>query len=543
MKTAWLRVPAIAIAALLAAACAAAAPTSTLAPTGTPSASATPATTSSPAASATAAASETPAATTSAEPGASSSPSATPVPTPVIVGPTNVGAGVKLIRWYCCLGAGDDPSQVEVEKQVIDTFNAAHTDIQIRGEFVLYAQAYDQLTTEIAAGDPPDLIGPVGFGGANAFACHWLDLQPLIESTGFDTSQFESSSIDYFKVGDHQEGLPFAIYPSELYYQRGAFQEIGINEPPHKYGEDYVAVGAAAQALKVADGTKVPWDKDTARTLALLLTVDENNKDATQDGFDPTKIAQYGYEPQRDDMRGLGAYWQAGLLAPDGKTAQIPEAWAAAWHWYYDGMWKDHFIVDGARYNDQVSWNPDGVPFCNGKVAMADNFIWSTYCLAGAGDNWDIAAIPGYKGQQTAAFNADTYRIWKDTKNPDAAFTVLTYLLTDAAADLTTVYGAMPAKEELRQDFFTSLESSIEDELGSKLQKPIDWQVAVDGIDHADVPNFESPLPFNKEGENTYNESVAAITTAATRWDTQSGLNMDTEITNLQNALQAIWDK
>ena len=539
MKTAWLRIPTIAMVAILAAACGGAAPTGTQTAAAT-----TPLATATSGATATSAASGTPVATASGAPGASASPSPTPIPTPVIVGPSNVGEGVTLIRWYCCLGTGDDPSQVEIEKKVIDTFNKAHKDIQIRGEFVLYDQAYTQLTTEIAAGDPPDLIGPVGFGGANAFAGHWLDLQPLIDKTGFDTTQWESTSVDYFKVGDHQEGLPFAIYPSELYYQRGAFQEIGIKEPPHKYGEDYEAVGAAAAALGVADGTKVPWDKDTARTLAMLLTVDENNKDATQEGFDPTKIAQYGYEPQRDDMRGLGAYWAAGsLAAADGHTAQIPEAWAAAWHWYYDGMWKDHFIVDGARYNDQVSWNPDGVPFCNGKVAMADNFIWATYCLAGAGDNWDIAAIPGYKGQQTAAFNADTYRIWKDTKYPDAAFTVLTYLLTDAAADLTTTYGAMPAKEDLRADFFTSLESSIEDELGSKLQKPIDWQVATDGIDHADVPNFESPLPFNKSGENTYNESVAAITTAATRWDTQTGLDMNSEITNLQSTLQAIWDK
>jgi multiple sugar transport system substrate-binding protein len=540
MKTARSRIPAMAIAAILAAACGAASPTATPAPTATQPAAATPTAT----AGASATPAGTPAETASGSPGASASPSATPVPTPVIVGPGNVGAGVKLVRWYCCLGTGDAPEQVAVETKVINAFNASHTDIQIQGEFVIYAQAFDQLSTEIAGGNPPDLIGPLGFGGANAYAGHWLDLQPLIDSTGFDTTQFESSSVDYFKVGDHQEGLPFAIYPSELYYQRGAFAEIGINEPPHKYGEDYVATGAAAQALNVADGTSVPWDKDTARTLALLLTVDSNNKDATQTGFDPTNIAQYGYEPQRDDMRGLGAYWGAGrLVAADGHTAQIPAPWAAAWHWYYDGIWKDHFIADGSHYNDQISWNPDGVPFCNGKVAMADNFIWSTYCLAGAGDNWDIAAVPGYNGTQTAAFNADTFRIWKDTKNADAAFTVLTYLLTEGAADLTTTYGGMPAREELRQDFFDSLESSIVDELGSKLQQPIDWQVVNDGINHADVPNFESPLPINKSGENTYNESVAAITTYATRWDTQGGLDMDTEIANLTRDLQAIWDK
>jgi multiple sugar transport system substrate-binding protein len=463
-------------------------------------------------------------------------PSATPVPTPVVVGPQKSGATV--IRWYCCLGAGDAPQQVAVEKQMIDQFNAAHNDIQIAGEFVIYAEAYSTLATEIAGGNPPDIIGPVGFGGANAFAGHWLDLAPYIQKYNFDTSKYESSTIDFFKVGNAQEGLPFAIYPSELYYQKGAFAEIGINEPPHKYGDQYVATGPAATALGVADGASVPWDYNTARTIGMLLTVDTNNLDATQSGFDPTKIAQYGFEPQRDDLRGLGAFWGAGrLVADDGKTAQIPPQWAAAWKWYYDGMWKDHFIMDGSHFNDQTVWNPDGVPFCDGKVAMAENFLWSTYCMSGAGDNWDIAAIPANNGTQTAAFNADTFRIWKDTKNPDAAFQVLTYLLTDAAGPLTQVYGAMPARDELRQAFFDTLSS------GFTTQKPIDWQVAIDGIDHADVPNFESPLPNNTEGDNTYNESVAAINTYATRWDTTQGLNMDDQISAMQSDLQKIWNK
>jgi multiple sugar transport system substrate-binding protein len=464
--------------------------------------------------------------------------SGTPPPTPVIVAPESVAPGVKLVRWYCCLGTGDDPTQVKVEKKVIEDFNKAHSDIQIEGEFVLYAQAYDTLATEIAGGNPPDIIGPVGFGGANAFSGHWLDLQPLIDSTGFDTSQWESSAVDYFKVGNAQEGLPFAIYPSALFYQVGAFQEIGINEPPHKYGDQYVAIGPAAAALNVSEGTAVPWDYDTARIIAMLLTVDTNNNDATQSGFDPTNIAQYGFEPQRDDLRGLGAYWGAGsLVAPDG-TAQIPPQWATAWKWYYNGMWTDHFIVDGPRFNDQVSWNPDGVPFCNGKVAMAENFLWSTYCMTSAGDNWNVAAVPAYNGTQTAAFNADTFRIWKDTANPDAAFTVLQYLLGPAAQALTTTYGAMPAKEDLRDAFFQQLEDSF-----GTLQNPTDWQVFLDGIDHADVPNFESPLPFNKSGENTYNESLSAINTYATRWDTTQGLDLDSQITQMQADLQAIWDK
>ena len=253
-------------------------------------------------------------------------------------------------------------------------------------------------------------------------------------------------------------GIPFAIYPSELYYQRGMFDEIGLTEPPHKYGEKYTVTGRCRGRVRRRRWHAGGLELRHGEHLAKLLTVDENNNDATQAGFDPTKIAQYGFEPQRDDLRGLGAFWGAGsLVAADGKTVQIPDAWAAAWKWFYNGIWTDHIIMDGSHFNDQTVWNPDGVPFCNGKIAMAENFLWSTYCLTGAGDNWDIAAIPAYNGTQTAAFNADTFRIWKDTKNPDAAFTVLTYLLGDASGELTQIYGAMPAREDGRQAFFDTL--------------------------------------------------------------------------------------
>ena len=35
-----------------------------------------------------------------------------------------------------------------------------------------------------------------------------------------------------------------------------------------------------------------------------------------------------------------------------------------------------------------------------------------------AGDDWNMAATPSYKGQTTAAFNADTFRILKYKQEP-----------------------------------------------------------------------------------------------------------------------------
>ena len=117
------------------------------------------------------------------------------------------------IRWYCCLGTGEDPAQQPTEKKVVDDFNASHPNIHLTFEVVTYDAARDTLSTQIASGNGPDIVGPVGVGGAEAFHGQWLDLAPLIEETGYDVAQYDPGAVDFYKTGgEGQTGLPFAIY-------------------------------------------------------------------------------------------------------------------------------------------------------------------------------------------------------------------------------------------------------------------------------------------------------------------------------------------
>ncbi len=219
----------------------------------------------------------------------------------------------------------------------------------------------------------------------------------------------------------------------------------------------------------------------------------------------------------------------AGQLAggTDGTTVQIPDAWAAAWKWWYAGMWTDHFSMTGP-YFTSTDYNPSDYPFFTGNVAMSENYLWSTYGVGDAGDDWNLAAIPSYNGKTTAEFNADTFRILKGSKHPEQAFTVLKYLLDDASDELLQAYGGMPARAEKQDAFFEGL--------GSQFTQTVDWQVAKDGVQYADVPNFESYMP-------AYNESLDLINTFGTKWQATTGLDLDTEISALKSQLQAIWDK
>ncbi len=211
--------------------------------------------------------------------------------------------------------------------------------------------------------------------------------------------------------------------------------------------------------------------------------------------------------------------------APDGKTVVIPDAWKAAWHAFYDSIWTDHTAVDYAKFQN-TDFNPGGYPFFTGKVAMSTNYLWSKYGVKDAGDDWNMAATPSYQGQTTAAFNADTFRILKDCKDQDAAFTVLTYLLQNE--DLLKLYGGMPAVEAKQDAFLQSLQADY--------TQPIDWKVAKDAVQFADVPNFESYTP-------AYNETFDLIQKFSQKWQSTPGLDLDKEIEDMRVQMQAIWDK
>jgi multiple sugar transport system substrate-binding protein len=428
------------------------------------------------------------------------------------------------IRWFCCLGAGDNAeTQVPTEERVVEEFNASHDDIELVLEVVDYDLAYDALAVQIAGGNAPDILGPVGGTGSAAFDGEWLDLTDLIESTGHDLSQYAPGSVEFYQVeGQGQVGLPFAIFPSMLFYQRSMFDEAGLEYPPQEYGEPYIL-----------DGEEVEWNFDTLREVAKRLTVDINGNDATSPDFDPTQIEQYGYDPIFQDARAIGSYFGAGrLVADDGVTAQVPDPWREAWIWHYENIWDHHITMDIALRDAPEFGN--GNPFNALRAAMALSHTWYT-CCANAVDedntpidpDWDVAVVPSHNGVTTANFNADTFRIWGETEHPEEAFEVLTYLIGDASQDLLGIYGGMPARTADQDQFFADLEE--------RWTQGVNWQVARDGVEFADNPSFEAWMP-------NYQEAFASIVTFGDTMRTDDSLDIEAAIDDFTEELQAIFD-
>jgi multiple sugar transport system substrate-binding protein len=427
------------------------------------------------------------------------------------------GSASGEIRWYIGLGTGTEPAQVEIEQAVADAFMAANPDIKVTLEVVPFEAARDTLSTEIASGNPPDIVGPVGVSGAEAFHGLWLDLAPFVESSGYDLTQFDQEAVDFYRAGgEGLVGIPFAVFPSMMYYQPDMFDEAELEYPPHEYGAKYML-----------DGQEVDWDFETHREIAMRLTVDVDGNDATSPDFDPENIVQYGYEPTFQDLRAVGSYFGAGsFVADDEKTAQIPPQWVDAWKWVYDGIWEDHFVANQA-VRESTEWS-EGNPFNSGKVATTITHLWYTCCIADSSDNWDIGVVPSHDGETTANMNADTFRILEASKNHDAAFQFLTYLLGEGSLDLLDAYGGMPARVADQPAFF--------DKLDERFPQGVDWDVARAGLEFPDIPSFEAWMP-------NYREAFDFTATVLNKWWSTEGLDIDAEVTDLQEQLQAIFDE
>jgi multiple sugar transport system substrate-binding protein len=423
------------------------------------------------------------------------------------------------VVWFVGLGTGTNEQQIATEKKVVSEFNASQSTIDLQIQIAANFQvSMDTITTMIAAGNPPDIVGPVGVGGSNSLSEQWMDLKPLIDKNKYDMSVFDPALLGLYKtLNGGYSAIPFAIYPSVMYYNQALFDEAGLKYPPTKVGDKYNL-----------NGKDVVWNYDTLKQVAMLLTVDKAGNDATNAKFDPKNIVQYGLNFQWALQRLIltdiqpSAFW-------DGKTVKISDDWRTAALWLQDGLWKSHFI-SSATAESSTLLAPSA--FDSGHLAMAIAPIWYTCCMTDTAGKlkWNMAVVPAsLDGQTHIAADADTFRVIKSTKNPDAAFTVLSYLLDQAVPELAPAYGAFPARPKYQQAWIDSQNKTY--------TQGVNWSVATDNLKYVDpvALHHESNFPHFQQGQDRW----ASFNTLLFG-DTGATIDVNKEIDKLQADLQSI---
>jgi multiple sugar transport system substrate-binding protein len=450
---------------------------------------------------------------TSATPAASVAPGVTP--TPVV--PENM----TVVRWFVGLGSGTQPNQIEAQKTFVKAYNESQSKIFINLEIVPNANAYDILKTEIAAGTAPDIIGPVGVRGRNGFSGVFLDLTTEIANAKYDTSKFPQALVDFFKQGgDGQVGLPYLIYPAFMFYNKDIFAQQSLPDLPKKVGEQW---------------NGQDWTWETAAEIGKMVTVDKNGKKSTDAGFDKNNIVQFGFDAQWWDGRRLASAFGGGsFVADDGKTAQIPEAWAYGWKWYYDAMWKYSFAPTG-KYRSSALLN-QGTTVSSGRIAMDAANGWSINSYGTEESSkiksWDMGVLPSYNGKTSGPLDADTFTIVKSSEHPSEAFEAMVAIM--ASKELQVVYGGMPAATADQAAFFTKFDQDFTSKVFPNVT--ISWDVLQEMQNYPAVPSHEADMPNFLKVIDLYNAFFTKLQSSA-------GLNVDNELNQLKADIQKAFDE
>ena len=160
------------------------------------------------------------------------------------------------------VGTGDSGEGLTPHFKIIELFEAANPDIQVQLEPVGSGDYYARILTQIAAGDPPDLL-QIGDDAVPMFVDRgaFVPLDELIAGAEYplDTGIYLPGVLEPGRWNEAQYLLPKDFSPLAVYYNKKLFDEAGVPYPTDGWGwEEFLQT--AQQLTKTDDsGKTVQW--------------------------------------------------------------------------------------------------------------------------------------------------------------------------------------------------------------------------------------------------------------------------------------------
>jgi multiple sugar transport system substrate-binding protein len=319
-----------------------------------------------------------PACTTAATPAAAPSPTTAPTPPPDKI----------TITW----GYWGDPWEVEINKRVIEVFEADNPNIRIEAFHRPYDQYFKELRPKLDSGEPvPDVFfwseAPIDVPKG-----YFMDLTPLIEGEGYALDDFFEGLLVHFNIPKKGiYGLPRDSDTKVIFYNKRLFNQAGLSYP------------------------KSDWTWDDLRNNALALK--------------KANVAPYSFafEPNSWWMIWM---WQNGVQLFDdklfpSKTDLGNPAAAEAVQFFADLTNVDQVTPPYEQMLDSANI---AALFKEGKLAMAFGNHALVPAFAEVKDlEWDVVGLPQKVRRANVAAGAG-YVISAKTTQPEAAWTFLKFL-------------------------------------------------------------------------------------------------------------------
>jgi multiple sugar transport system substrate-binding protein len=173
--------------------------------------------------------------------------------------PTAPPEGVKTVLR---VGTGDSGEGLSPHLKIIELFEAANPDIQVQLEPVGSGDYYARILTQIAAGDPPDLL-QIGDDAVPMFVDKgaFLPLDAFIASEQYplDTGIYLPGVMEPGQWDGAQYLLPKDFSPMAIYYNKKLFDAAGVPYPQDGWTWDDLLATAQQLTQSDASGTVTQW--------------------------------------------------------------------------------------------------------------------------------------------------------------------------------------------------------------------------------------------------------------------------------------------
>ena len=311
-----------------------------------------------------------------------------------------------------------DENAAAAYKESFAAFTAANPEITVTTEVVPWSDYFTKLRTDLAGGSAADLFWLNNSNYlAYARAGKLVDVGTVFQSDPAGLKKtFAPAVVDQFTDGGKLWGVPQTSDGGiAVYYNKKLLDDAG---------------------LSVADISHLTWSpnggQNTLLTVAQKLTRDASGKTADQEGFDPAKVVQYGYNAAQD----LQAIY-LNFIGSNGGTYQKPDGTftldapktVEAFGYLVDLINKYHVAPSAADTNANGNFSLDA--FNQGKLAL---FQSGLYNLANVADNatfdWGVVGLPAGPAGAVSVTNGVSVMGNAASTHPDAVAKVLEWLGT-----------------------------------------------------------------------------------------------------------------
>lgn len=292
-------------------------------------------------------------------------------------------------------------------KQSIAEFMKQHPNIHVTIEQTPWAQYWQKLNTEFAAGNAPDVFWDhLAYFPQLAQQGQLMNLSPQIQQDKVDMSQYYPTLVKEWTYNNNVYGLPKDWDTVAILYNKQAFQKAGLPAPTNL--------------------TWNPGDGGSLLQVAQKLTVDQNGKHPTDPGFDPKHINQYGIVSQNVGQEGFwnfiamnGGTYLDKLYGQNYQFNQPPAVQAL--QFLVDLINKYHVSPSATETN-----NTSGVAeqlFEGNHAAMIIAGSWELSGVAQqANFPWGVAQLPAGPKGVISVMNGLTDAVYAKTQHPQEAW-------------------------------------------------------------------------------------------------------------------------